>query len=554
MDRFQILNDTSRMRHPEIFQDLQLLFEEQKPRKILSFGCSKGDECFDLSLQFPGAAVIGVDTDENVLRQAIDKYDCENIHFYKSDYNTIIENAPYDLIVANSVFCIWPKRDDNSIEFESFERTIALIAVSLRFGGILCLFNSEYLLQQTVVRDCFTPIAAVHQMFSGFVDRQNVENGETYSPLFRYKGKILDVKEIRKIYGGPMQELEFVGYKGVKSDGVELSDSLKCLYFRRNTHNLIFDQLNQLDASRKTVLRSSDRYYWCSSFFDFRGKSWALLSYWPASEGFQGFLRYSKIGLVEIEGGRAIGPLKQVETEWPEWGQVMQHGPSILKVLDRYLLFYTGSVGPTLEDIQNNRNVGWVETSDLVGWDARALPVFRLADFGEGCFSISNPFPVCAEDRLFLFIKVSCKVDGKIIATYRLAESNLDEVSFRLLPEVCIGGTLGSVEDGHCFFWKGFWYFLCVDFEGVYNGSSAKKLLSTWISRDLRKWTPVVTLIPANLFIRYDSQTTREVARLERPSIYWVNKEAGEGIFYCAILPKNNGNSFIQGFPFSLRN
>ena len=170
----QINNDTSSNRYAYIFLEIQQIC--QYPRKILSFGCSSGEEPDTLKqLYFEKSHVVGYDINKKIIEIARQKYRLGNISLY-SDLNTLIENdmafgtIKYDLIFAMSVFCKWPESSTKCYIFDEFEESLSIIDKLLNVGGYLCLYNTKFLFEQTEVFEKYMIVPTKHNI-NGYVKK-----------------------------------------------------------------------------------------------------------------------------------------------------------------------------------------------------------------------------------------------------------------------------------------------------------------------------------------------------------------------------------------------
>ena len=131
-------------RYPEIFEEVKSIIDY--PKQILSFGCSKGEECNTLhEIYFPKSKIIGLDINTDVINKNIENNKYKEIE-YTNNINTITEKN--DLIFAMSVLCVWPETD-GEYTFETFNKTLDIIDNLLNINGYLCIYNSKYLFTDT---------------------------------------------------------------------------------------------------------------------------------------------------------------------------------------------------------------------------------------------------------------------------------------------------------------------------------------------------------------------------------------------------------------------
>ena len=160
----QLNNSTSSDRYPEIFNSVKAqINENHKELKILSFGCSTGEECFALRNYFKNAKIIGVDINTANLKKCTAKNRDNNTVFFKSSLDNIINNGKYDVIFAMSVLCRWPEtKDCKNIErkypFSKFQEVVCMLNKSLKNRGLLVVFNSNYLVMDTTIHNEYETI------------------------------------------------------------------------------------------------------------------------------------------------------------------------------------------------------------------------------------------------------------------------------------------------------------------------------------------------------------------------------------------------------------
>lgn len=140
-------------RHPAIFARVRLLVEANKtlgvPPKILSFGCSTGEEVRSLKALGgrPGNwDVHGAEIQSESLRQARAS---DPGGTYVSDASGLPKNS-YDAVFAMSVLCRY-RAPATDFPFETFQQVLQLIVDLLRPGGYLVLYNSQYDPRETSV-------------------------------------------------------------------------------------------------------------------------------------------------------------------------------------------------------------------------------------------------------------------------------------------------------------------------------------------------------------------------------------------------------------------
>lgn len=129
-------------RYYKVWEYLQANYN---PSRILSFGCSTGEECVTAQAYFPDAEVTGYDINPIFMRIGAVRF--PSIKF----------NAPYgkyDLVLCNSVLCKHPennhKEQNNSFPFSEFKEAVTTLDSYLHEKGLMMLMNTEYQLNDAL--------------------------------------------------------------------------------------------------------------------------------------------------------------------------------------------------------------------------------------------------------------------------------------------------------------------------------------------------------------------------------------------------------------------
>jgi len=152
---------TSANRYPEIFDLAAVL--QPRAVQILSFGCSTGEELMALRERFADAEIIGVELNPRcraIARRRVSA-DCR--------IRVIAPNAlsgTFDIICAMAVFQREPhKIDEMKVEdlagfysFGRFEDALGVLVASLRPGGIFCIDNAQYRVEDSIFADVLSPL------------------------------------------------------------------------------------------------------------------------------------------------------------------------------------------------------------------------------------------------------------------------------------------------------------------------------------------------------------------------------------------------------------
>jgi SAM-dependent methyltransferase len=178
-------------RYPQIFQFARDQLEDRSDVRLLSFGCSTGEEVFSLRRYFPAAQIRGLDI--NPLNVAACLRGRRRAGDARMSFAVAgsVEDEPsgsYD-----AIFCMAVLRDgelsdprvlrcDHRITFAAFERTLSDLARCLKDGGLLIVQHSNF-------RFCDAATAAHFQALLT-VDNQPFHER---TPLFGPDNRRLDV-------------------------------------------------------------------------------------------------------------------------------------------------------------------------------------------------------------------------------------------------------------------------------------------------------------------------------------------------------------------------
>jgi len=161
--------------------------------RILSFGCSTGAEMLTARAYFPDATLFGCDVDRGALNMAAANLVDDAGEVFLSSPEAIRAFAPYDIILANSVFCFYPLPQGVSdlkkhFPFSRFEDLASLLIESLSDEGVFMLYNSNYRFFDLEKASGFKSLLAPQIEANGFVDKF-ARNGEQLTRSTQYQGQ-----------------------------------------------------------------------------------------------------------------------------------------------------------------------------------------------------------------------------------------------------------------------------------------------------------------------------------------------------------------------------
>ena len=148
---FQPFYTTRADRYPVIFQFVQTQLGADSDARILSFGCSTGEEVFSLRGYFPRAAIKGIDINAAniaVCRKRAARQNDGNLRFEVAGSTAAEADATYDAIFCMAVLrhggLGGATRCDHLLRFDDFAATVADFSRCLKAGGLLVIRYSNF--------------------------------------------------------------------------------------------------------------------------------------------------------------------------------------------------------------------------------------------------------------------------------------------------------------------------------------------------------------------------------------------------------------------------
>jgi SAM-dependent methyltransferase len=146
-------------RYPKIFSACRDYFDSKQDLKILSYGCSTGEEVLSLRKYFPTARIIGAEINKQSLAKCRKLPVDENIKFVYSSISEINKHGPYDAIFCMAVLQRKPHdiaaKKITSLKtiypFEKFEKQVNELDKLVNPGGLLILHYTQYSIGDTYV-------------------------------------------------------------------------------------------------------------------------------------------------------------------------------------------------------------------------------------------------------------------------------------------------------------------------------------------------------------------------------------------------------------------
>lgn len=193
-EQLQISNVTSPYRYPQVFGFVSELLNGQG--RLLSFGCSIGDEVFTLAERhFDHSTIVGVDISANAVAMAEQRLREPDNPALKPRAADLRDNAisfvtpdrlgdePFDAVFAMSVLCRWPPGNiTETFPYGLFCDVLSRIDALVRPGGYLVLFNTSYHFEATPTAERYTALDAPKEGKQPFVYMFTPEGKRDHTP------------------------------------------------------------------------------------------------------------------------------------------------------------------------------------------------------------------------------------------------------------------------------------------------------------------------------------------------------------------------------------
>jgi SAM-dependent methyltransferase len=151
-------------RYPRLFASLRDSLADLPQPRILSYGCSTGEELLTLRSYIPNARLAGIDINSHRLKQARRKMRDRSTQFWVAGSIGETDAGTFDAITCLSVLHRpetlhnWPADPTPYMSFAMFERAVVDLDRHLRPGGVLAIDYMSFRFVDTVVAERYTPI------------------------------------------------------------------------------------------------------------------------------------------------------------------------------------------------------------------------------------------------------------------------------------------------------------------------------------------------------------------------------------------------------------
>jgi SAM-dependent methyltransferase len=193
-ERFQPYGHTLPDRYPWLFDFATAALEGVEAPRLLSFGCSRGEEAFSLRRRLPGAVIKGIDIDpRNIALAKAAATGDDRLTFEAAAHVRGEPDGRYDAVFCLAVLChgdltvTRAGRSQPLLRFVDFERTVLDLARCLKPGGLLFLHTTNFRFCDTAAAGGFDVVleAEPHQMAPDalFDAEGRLMPGERYYPV-----------------------------------------------------------------------------------------------------------------------------------------------------------------------------------------------------------------------------------------------------------------------------------------------------------------------------------------------------------------------------------
>jgi hypothetical protein len=158
----QYRNYTCENRYPALFAICRDYFKNRQNVKILSFGCSTGEEVYSINSYLPQATIIGTDINPYNLRQCKKKKAKKNIRFIHTLSEEYQYSKNFDAIFCMAVLQHIKNREEVNVAtkftFQQFEKQLIALDEKLKVGGLLFIDKTDFDFAQTAIYGRYSPL------------------------------------------------------------------------------------------------------------------------------------------------------------------------------------------------------------------------------------------------------------------------------------------------------------------------------------------------------------------------------------------------------------
>lgn len=192
---FQRSSFTLPNRYPDLFEQCGKQLKDCPRPRLLSFGCSTGEEVRSLKSYLPHARITGVDVNRWCIRRCLAENSSSDCDFFCSDSSDFAQLVDLDAVFCLAVFQRTENRTkaDNrlatGITFAKFNEVIVQLDSKLRPGGLFVIALADYAFSEAACASHYVPLE-----WPGNVTRHR-------RPLFdRHNRRVAEEQFLPRIY------------------------------------------------------------------------------------------------------------------------------------------------------------------------------------------------------------------------------------------------------------------------------------------------------------------------------------------------------------------
>ena len=164
---FQPATVTRLDRHPALFALVAARLVEVAAPRVLSFGCSTGEEPVTLARYLPHARIDAIDANPACIAQArrtVDRLELRQITFACADTPDALVADGYDAVFCLSVLrhgdleVLRPERCTGLMAFAQFAAAVEMLDRCVRPGGLLILWGCHFRFTDTHISACYRTV------------------------------------------------------------------------------------------------------------------------------------------------------------------------------------------------------------------------------------------------------------------------------------------------------------------------------------------------------------------------------------------------------------
>lgn len=159
----QVSTYTQADRYPDVFSACADFLGRESVSRILSFGCSTGEEVATLGSYMPKSEIVGLDINHWCIHQCKKKYNDPRFSFLVYTETEFEELGTFDAVFAMAVLQRVENRSNGVMTaerytFDEFTNDVGKLAARVKRGGLLIIDHADFSFGETTVAAAFEPL------------------------------------------------------------------------------------------------------------------------------------------------------------------------------------------------------------------------------------------------------------------------------------------------------------------------------------------------------------------------------------------------------------